>query len=294
MARQRKNIAASVRARLLAFSRKHGQEFQSVLTRFALERLLYRLGRSRHADRFVLKGAMLMTVWFDRPHRPTKDLDLLGYGDPTSATVLDMFREIMDTDERDGIAFDADGARIGEIRAGGEYGGLRVRTNAFVDAARILVSVDVGFGDVTVPPARIHDYPVLLDDLPAPRLRAYAPETVVSEKFHAVVLQGFGNTRMKDYFDLWTLDRWGGLDDERLARAIAATFARRRTPIPDETPVGLSAEFSTASEKRAQWAAFAKRIASDPGPLPEVVAALERFLMPAARAARAVPPPPEG
>ena len=199
-----KNIGASVRARLLRISKEKGQNLDLVLTHYAIERLLYRLAQSRHADRFVLKGAMLLMTWFDEPFRGTRDLDLPGYGDPAPEAVLDVFREVLGQEQPDGVVFDAGAARVSRIRQENEHGGLRIRATAHIGGARIAVNVDVGFRDATEPPAERLDYPVLLD-MPGPRLLGYARETVVAEKFQAIVDLGKANSRMKDYYDLWTI-----------------------------------------------------------------------------------------
>ena len=286
MAEEVKNIGASVRARLLNISREKGLLFELVLTRYAVERLLYRLANSPHADRFVLKGAMLLMTWFEEPFRGTRDLDLLGHGDPAPEAVLAIFREILAIDEPDGISFDAEGTRIDRIREDTEYGGVRIRTTAEIGGARITVSVDVGFGDVTEPAAQMLDYPVLLD-MPAPRLRGYARETVVAEKFQAIVILGQANSRVKDYYDLWVMSRYFTFDEDRLASAIAATFVRRRTAIPSQTPDGLTQAFAEDPQKQAQWERFKKDVTIDPGSLSDVVAAIEPFLMRGAGAAQA-------
>jgi len=182
MVKEVKNLAASVRARLLKLSKANGQGFDLVLTRFGLERLLYRLSQSPHADRFVLKGAMLMMSWFDDPHRGTRDLELLGFGDPGEEAMLATFRDILAQDVEDGVLFDPDTLRVGRIREELEYGGLRLRALASVGGARINLTIDIGFGDALEPEPEVVDYPVMLDP-PAPRLRAYARETVIAEKF---------------------------------------------------------------------------------------------------------------
>ena len=201
MAKDVKNIGASVRARLLGISKEKGLNFDLVLTHYAIERLLYRLAQSRHAGRFVLKGAMLLMTWFDEPFRGTRDLDLLGHGDPAPEAVLGVLKEVLGQEQPDGVLFDTNAARVSRIRQENEYGGLRVRTTADIGGARIAVNVDVGFGDATEPPAEWLEYPVLLD-MPAPRLRGYARETVVAENFQAMVALGLANSRMKDYYDL--------------------------------------------------------------------------------------------
>ena len=287
MAKEIRNIGASVRARLLGIARQKGQLFELVLTRYAIERLLYRLSQSPHADRFVLKGAMLLMTWFDEPFRGTRDLDLLGDGDPTPQSVLEVFREVLGAEGQDGVRFNAGGARIDRIREDNDYGGLRIRTTAEIGGARIAVGVDIGFGDATEPGAEVIDYPVLLD-MPAPRLRAYARETVVAEKFQAIVALGRANSRMKDYYDLWILSRSFDFERLRLAKAISATFARRKTPIPEETPDGLTLAFADDAQKRRQWETFKRNVTIDPGSLAEVVAVLNGFLTRAAAIAREV------
>lgn len=276
------NIAASVRARLLNLSRERNQPFQLLLTRYVLERLLYRLSLTAHRDRFVLKGAMLLTTWVQDPFRPTQDLDLLGIGDPSPVNMLAVFREVCAVDVDDGVMFDLEALTVAEIREDQEYGGLRLRTNATLDAARIRVLVDIGFGDAVVP--EVVDLPVLLDQ-PAPRLRAYPPETVIAEKFHAMVLLGRANSRMKDFYDIWVLARLGGIDDAALAQAIKATFTRRLTDIPSEPPDALTDAFANDVMKRQQWEAFTADLAAQPGPLGIVIAELAVFLMPRAVAA---------
>lgn len=278
MARQVRNLGASVRARLLTLSKAEGQSFDLVLTRFALERLLFRLSRSPHADRFVLKGAMLMMSWFDDPHRGTRDLDLLGFGDPSETAMLTTFRDILAQQVEDGVSFDPDTLVVDRIREAFEYGGLRLRTVASVGGAKIRLTIDIGFGDALEPEAEVVDYPTMLD-LPAPRLRAYARETVIAEKFQALVALGRANSRMKDFYDVWVLSRSFAFDGDRLARAIAATFAQRETEIPAEPPDSLTPAFAADGQKQQQWRAFAEAVATPPPPLGQVLDELSDFLM---------------
>ena len=202
-----------------------------LLTRFVHERLLYRLSGSPHADRFVLKGAMLLATWLPDTARGTRDLDLLGFGDPSEQTILTIFREVLAIAGDDGVEFDHDGLRVARIRDDLQYGGIRLRGAASLAGARIAVVVDIGFGDSVEPGLEVIEYPVLLS-LPAPKLRAYAPETVIAEKFQAMVALGRANSRMKDFYDVWTLSKTFRFAEERLAQAVAATFARRQTVIP--------------------------------------------------------------
>lgn len=285
MAKDIKNVAASVRARLLNLAKASGQSFDLVLTRFALERLLYRLAQSRHSGRFVLKGAMLLMIWLDDPPRGTRDLDLLGFGDPNPDAMLATFREILGLEAADGVSFDVEALRVDRIREELEYGGLRLRTTASVSGARIGVTIDIGFGDTLEPGPELLDYPTMLD-LPSPRLRAYARETVIAEKFQAMVALGRANSRMKDFYDIWLLSKSFTFGGDRLPRAIAATFARRGTPIPTEAPDALTLAFAADEQKQQQWRAFVEGVAHDPGPLAEVIGVLAGFLMPKAAEAQ--------
>ena len=279
MAKELKNIGASVRARLLNIAREQKQTFNFVLNRYAIERLLYRLSQSKHADRFVLKGATLLMTWFDEPFRGTQDLDLLGYGDPDPDAVLGLFREILAIDDQDGVNFDVAAARIDRIREQIEYGGLRIRTIAEIGGAKVPVSVDIGFGDATEPGAEDLDFPVMLE-MSAPKLQGYARETVIAEKFQAMVTLGHANTRLKDYYDTWILSQSFTFEDGRLPQAIAATFDRRGTPIPVDLPDGLTPEFAANDQKKKQWQSFIGGVALDPGSLSHVVESIASFIMP--------------
>ena len=273
-----RNIGASVRQRLLNLAHVRGQPMELMLTRYALERLLHRLSLSPHRDRFVLKGAMLLATWFDEPHRATRDVDLLGFGDAAEDALLGTFREIMAVEVDDGVSFDLKALRIEAIREEVEYGGSRLRTTAALAGARIPITVDIGFGDSVEPGVEDIDLPVLLD-MPSPHLRAYPPETVIAEKFHAMVVLGRANSRMKDYYDVWMLMSAFELEPERLRRAMVATFARRNTEIPASVPDGLSDMFSADAGKQRQWNAFARTLSGQVPDLDRVVRALRNRLM---------------
>lgn len=279
MADPARNVGASVRARLLNHSRETGRPFENLLVHYALERLLYRLTRTEHAERFVLKGAMLLMTWLEIPLRATRDIDFLGFGEPSPEGMLQVFREVLAVDVDDGVVFDVDALKVDRIREEVAYGGLRLQTSATIDKARVKVTIDIGFGDATEPGIQEMDYPALLD-FPVPRLRAYARETVIAEKFQAMVDLGRANTRLKDFYDIWVLSSRFAFDDDRVARAMAATFARRGTQLPTEPPDALTPAFSGDPEKRAQWRAFVENVAEDPGDLDGVVTALAAFLMP--------------
>jgi len=269
-----RNIAASIRARLKQQADAKKQDFNLTLTRYGLERLLYRLSISDHAPNYLLKGALLFSLWYDQPHRPTRDADLLGFGPDDVESAVNAFREICRIAVEDGITFDDASVQGAVIRKETGYGGVRIDLRAMLDGARIALQVDIGFGDAVTPAAETISYPVLLDDLPAPQLRSYPKYTVVAEKFHAVCLLGMTNTRMKDYFDLWVLMTEGTLDPAKLQRAIAATFERRKLAMPSGLPTGLSDSFSGDATKKAQWAAFLKKNRLDAMDLADVVARL--------------------
>ena len=293
MAREIRNIGASVRARLLRVSKEKGQSYQFVLIRYANERFLYRLAESTHSARFVLKGAVLLMTWFEEPFRGTRDVDLLGHGNPDPAAVLDMFKEIFAQDVSDGVCFDTGNVRIARIREDTEYGGLRIKTTADIGGARVAVSIDVGFGDAMEPAPQMLQLPGLLD-MPVATLRGYARETVIAEKFQAMVALGLSNTRLKDYYDIWHLRQSFEFDENQLGRAIAATFARRNTTVPREIPDALTATFGEDDARQRQWAVFIRNVSLDPGPLPEVIKAIAEFLMPATAIATEKIRTPEG
>jgi predicted nucleotidyltransferase component of viral defense system len=265
-----RNVGASIRQRLLNLAHARGQPMDLLLTRYALERLLHRLGLSRHRERFVLKGAMLLVTWFDEPHRATRDVDLLGFGSPAQDDLLEVFREVMGMELDDGMSFDVNGLRLDAIREELKYGGSRLRTTATLAGARIPITVDVGFGDAVEPGVEDIDLPVLLD-MPSPHLRAYPIETVIAEKLHAMVVLGMANSRMKDYYDVWMLVTTFELEEQRLARAIRATFARRDTAVPSEVPTGLTSAFAEDPGKQRQWQAFARNLAGQAPDLATIV-----------------------
>jgi len=271
-------LIASVHARLLARAKERGEDFNLTLTRYAVERFLYRLSISVLREKFWLKGALLFDLWFQAPHRPTRDADLLGLGPQDAAALGEAVRTICNIQAGDGMVFHASSIGIEEIREDTRYGGLRVRLVGLLGRASSTVQLDVGYGDAVTPGPEEIDYPVLLADQPAPRLRAYPRATVAAEKFEAIVSIGMANTRMKDYFDLRSLAREGILDPATLAGAIAATFARRGTALPDAMPAGLSDEFAGDAVKRGQWKAFLLRNRLEASELSQAVTEVREFV----------------
>ncbi len=283
-----KDVAASVRQRLLNLARERGEDFGLVLVRYATERLLYRLGRSTHADAFVVKGAVLFSLWSGEPHRSTRDLDLLGSGPADESRMEGIFRDLCAAAvEEDGLVFDAGSVSAGRIADMARYAGVRVKLLARLGVARIPMQVDVGFGDAVSPRPRKVKFPVMLD-MPPPRLRAYPRETVVAEKLEALVDMGMANSRMKDFYDLWYLAGHFDFTGEALVRAIRSTFQRRATPLPSDVPVALTGAFSKDDVKRTQWAAFLRKTGlKDVGlSLEEVADSLRSFLESPLRAAQ--------
>jgi hypothetical protein len=242
--REVRNVGASVRRRLLNLARERADDFRLVLTRYAIERLLYRLGRTKQKDRFILKGATLFSAWFETPYRATRDLDLLGRGDSSAENIVALFREIIAVaTPEDGLEFQQDSIRVEEIREAQEYGGLRLIMVALLSDARIRIQVDIGFGDAVTPGTEELELPTLLGD-PRARVLAYPPETVVAEKFQAMVVLGIVNSRMKDFYDVAALAQKRRFEGRVLCEAIRATFERRETALPAETPTALTQEFA--------------------------------------------------
>ena len=276
-----KDLAASVRARLLNIAKSEGSNFNQLLIRYALERFLYRLSQSAHADRFLLKGALLFTLWYDMPHRPTRDADLLGFGPSDLQSIGQTFRDIASIAVDDGITFDPESVTAEDIRKEAGYAGARVVITGELAKARCKTQIDIGFGDAVTPGPVQSEYPVLLKDFPAPRLRTYPVYTVISEKLHAIALLGMTNSRVKDYLDLSVMLDRESLNMNTLAQAISATFTRRRMAVPTDLPMGLSDEFAADPSRQALWAAFVRKNDLAMIPLADVVTRIRSALEPA-------------
>jgi predicted nucleotidyltransferase component of viral defense system len=255
---KKKNTAASVRAKLKNKAKEKDVELQNLLVRFGNERLLYRLSLSAYQKSFMLKGASLFAIWMGEPHRPTKDMDLLGFGKNDIPTLENIFREICLIDGEDGLEFSADSIKGAEIRAKKTYQGVRITLLAFLDGARIPLQIDIGFGDAVTPKAVMETIETIID-LPKPKLRIYPKETVIAEKFEAMVKLGIGNSRMKDFWDVQFLIKNFSFDGALLQKAIKATFANRQTAVPQSLPVALTDVFRANSEIIADWKGFIKR-----------------------------------
>ncbi|CAM2152001.1 Nucleotidyl transferase AbiEii/AbiGii toxin family protein [Pararobbsia alpina] len=278
-----KNTAASVRARLLEHAKQNDDDYQRILTRYAIERLLFRLSKTESADRYVLKGAMLFLTWTQNAFRPTNDLDLLGHDSPEPVEIALLFTRICQVEAfDDGITFDVSSLKVTPVREANKYQGVQVTVKAILADARIHVQVDIGFGDHVHPlPARRY-FPSLLADMPSAIVLMYPPETVVAEKFEAMIRFGEHNGRVKDFHDIWVIARTFPFELGTLLQAVRGTLTRRETAMPQEMPVGLNHAFAAIVEQRGLWSGFLRRSPPTmlPPPFSELLADLRRFLGP--------------
>lgn len=282
--KQIKNLSASIRQRLVNLAKESHRPFQEVLQHYAMERFLYRLSISKHAEKFILKGALMFTAWGGPASRPTRDIDLLGRMsnaiDDVTAVIKDVCGQSV---EPDGLDFDGESIRGETIREDADYAGVRVIFSARLETAKVPMQIDMGFGDIVTPAASLTTYPTLLDS-PVPLLLGYPRETVVAEKLEAMVKLGMLNSRLKDFYDLWQLSKQFNFDGMLMVQAIQKTFAHRNTTIP-ATITGLSLEFS--NDKQRSWQGFLKKslLTNAPALLQSVVDDLQQFLMPLLHAA---------
>ena len=251
------NVAASVRARLRNAMHQTGQEFQYLLTRYACERFLYRLGTSPVRDRFILKGASLLAVWMEEPYRGTRDIDLLALDGADETYVRQLVTTICSVPcPEDALVFDLSSLRISPIRTPQEHPGQRVRLNSRLGNARIPLQVDVGFGDVVIPAAEEVRFPTLIDGMTPPRLRAYPRTSSVAEKFEAMVQLGPQNSRMKDYHDVWALSEMFSFNGSQLREAVGECFTRRGTDWATQMPVALTTQFYSNARLIRLWSDY--------------------------------------
>lgn len=281
MARNIKNTAASVHRRLLNKAKESSRPFNELLQYFAIERFIYRLSKIPDADRFILKGALMFSVWSGRGSRPTMDIDLLGRIDNSLEVIVAAMKGACGMDvEADGMFFNAETVTAVRITEDAEYEGVRVRIQGGLGNARVSMQIDIGFGDVIVPGPRKVTYPVLLD-FPAPELSGYTMESSIAEKFQAMVKLGVLNSRMKDFYDIWMLSRTFDFREEILAEAIEKTFEHRNTPIT-KVPAVFDPSFAKDGDKKVQWQGFIRKakLSDAPEAFADVVAAIKMFLKP--------------
>lgn len=294
-----KNVASSVRQHLLNKAKAEKRPFNEILQYYAMERYLYRLSISPHADRFILKGAMMLKAWGSPELRPTMDIDMLGRTDNDEAHLASQIQEVLSVDvEPDGIVFDPKSITTEPIHEDADYIGIRLRFPGKLDTARITLQIDVGIGDVVFPGPERTVLPAILD-FPAPCLLCYSKESAIAEKFETMVKLSELNSRMKDFYDIWLLSRQFDFDGGLLAEAVRLTFRNRSTDLTGLIPA-FSKEFSEL--KQAQWTAFLKRISQDhvPREFADIISAIKGFLLPIVEAensgattpSRWVPPGP--
>ncbi len=275
-----KNPAASAYDRLLKLSKESGRRFDELLLYYGIERLLFRLSQSEHASKFVLKGALMFHVWNPKAARATRDIDFLGRMDNELDSVAEVVREICSIEIEDGLMFDPKSVKAERIKEDAEYEGVRVSFAGKLATAKVSMQIDVGFGDEVHPRAKVIEYPALLKDEP-PRLKGYPRESVIAEKFQAMLQLGELNSRMKDFYDIWFLAKGFDFDGAVLAKSIQTTFENRNTEI-ESIPIALTLEFAKRDDKQTQWTAFLKRsrLGSVPNEFSEIVKFLSGFLLP--------------
>lgn len=278
------DVAASVKAHLLKKAKEHREEFQRTLVRFTIERFLYRLSQSKAADRCVLKGAAMLSVWMSDPYRATRDIDLLASGADDEQAIRAIIEDACAVDcPSDGVRFDLSTLTIESVRDEEEYSGKRALFDAYLGKAMIRVQIDFGFGDAVTGQLDVVDYPTILQGLPAPRLRGYNRETSIAEKFEAAVKLGTTNSRMKDFHDIWALSGAFAIEGSALRTAVAACFERRGTKWSTETPPALTATFYQNPLLQAKWASYVRKVsggAPPPGQFSEIGERIVRFLGP--------------
>lgn len=275
----RQNLSASVKQRLLNRSKKDNRSFNELLQYYAMERFLYRLSLSTHAQHYILKGALMLRAWNSSEFRSTMDIDMLGKTGNEEANIIVQICDILAVEVApDGLVFDSESIRTERIDEDADYEGIRVRFNGFLGTARISMQIDIGFGDIVYPEPEKADLPGMLD-FPAPTLLCYSRESAIAEKFEAMVKLGHLNSRMKDFYDIWLLSRQFRFELSKLAEAVKLTFKQRGTEL--NYPIeAFSADF--ISSRLSMWAVFHKRLKQDhvPASFQDIATVVESFLAP--------------
>ena len=276
-----KNIEGSVRAKLDNKRKELNIPFLEILRTYAMERFLYRLSKATFASDFVLKGALLFTAWKVNERRTTLDIDLLAHYSNQIAAIEKVVRDVCAVDVTpDGLRFEPATVIGAKIKEDADYEGVRVKLGAFLGKARIPMQIDFGFGDTVYPNPKMITYPVILD-LPSPKLKGYAPETVVSEKFEAMVQLGALNSLMKDFYDIWLLMRRFEFQGEVLTEALKRTFAQRKVELPQGSNLLADEIYDEESDRQTLWKAFLTKsgIKHAPDKLATVAKEIEKFLV---------------
>lgn len=270
-----KNQAESIKQRLLNLARERKEDFNFVLRQYVLQRLMYRISVSDYADDFLLKGGLLFWVWNEDFHRPTQDMDLLGFGADDTVLLKNKFLTIIQIEVNDGLVFNSELMQVHEIKEGAKYQGVRITGRVNLVKADIPYQIDIGFGDAVKVVEEKTEIPVFLEGMPSPILKTYPVETVIAEKFQAMVVLGIANSRMKDFFDVLTLARIMPLESEELGAAIQATFERRDTELNSKKLNVFSEAFKTNKDKHKQWQAFINK--NDLATNPDFKTTIERI-----------------
>ena len=276
------SLAESIRYQLLKISKERGETFDRILTLYGIERFLYRLSQSKWKDKFILKGAMLFTIWQDLPYRPTKDIDLLGVVKNDIKNIQGIFSKICSTNViYDGLSFLAETINCENIQKGNQYKGIRVRLDAILVKARIRIQIDIGFGDLVTPaPKRVKLRPML--SFPGPSILAYSVNSVIAEKFHAMAKLGIANSRIKDFYDIWIISKYMPISGPVLFETIIQTFKRRGDELPGNVPFALTQSFWSDTLKQKQWLAYINKnkLSTDGHDFQFVVEDIKRFFSP--------------
>jgi hypothetical protein len=283
MGTSQKNIASAIHQQLLNKARQTGRPFYELLQYYSMERFLYRLSKSPHANKFVLKGVLMLAVWNAPLLRPTRDIDLLGKFKKDIVTVAEIIRDICIQDvEPDGIVLDITSVRGEQVVEGADYEGVRVHFRGTLGPSRINMQLDISFGDIVIPSDTPVDYPTILD-MPHPRLRGYTRESAIAEKFQTMVKLDILNTRLKDFYDIWLISRQFSFDGQTLAKAVGKTFSKRGTKVVAR-PIAFTKAFFEDQDKQQQWRGFIRkaRIVNAPSELDKVIDAVAGFLGPVA------------
>jgi predicted nucleotidyltransferase component of viral defense system len=278
---EKKNITASILQRLKNYSQAQREDHGLTLSNYAIERFLYRLSISKYTEEFVLKGAQLFRIWTDKSYRPTRDLDLLRFGSPDIAGLVKIFQAVcnVETEVEDGVVYLEESVRAEVIREENEYDGIRIKLEFKIGRAGQFMQVDIGFGDSVSPPATKIQFPTILE-MPSPNLKAYTRDTVVAEKVEAMIILGYANSRMKDFYDVYKLSKEFDFEWNTLKKSIQLTFKKRRTAIPNELPLAFTEEFSGDSIKQTQWNAFLRKNSLVSISFPQAIEGIKTFVEP--------------
>lgn len=281
MKKEIKNIEASIKAQLQNKAKEANRPFSEVLQYYGMERFLYRFSKSKYVDKFVLKGALLFAVWQIPERRTTLDIDFLGRFDNQVAAIETVIKDVCNISvDPDGLKFNSLTVQGRKIKEDADYEGVRVKFTGFLDRARIPMQIDVGFGDIVHPKIRVINYPVILD-FPKPHLSGYPQESVVSEKFEAMIKLGLLNSRMKDFYDIWLMMRQFEFKGTNLVEAIKKTFKHRKTDIPQDKPLFDDEIYDMKSDRQTLWSAFLRKgdIQHAPDTLSVIAEEIETFLI---------------